>query len=675
MLQTVHREILQTLGIGLLTLVVGSSICRAAGNQSVHAAEDLTIRFDSRWQGGQFGGYYPVRIEVRNAGPTRTLQFEFRPTHGSGSYAERTVTAEQGAPLKFSLLIPLLGDLTQGEIRVRLPARGRTLLTTTVPLPSPNTDDQSRPSLLIISEDVVDHRNFDTACQSSSMPYGSISHISRAQNIEPQSLPKSWLDYSPLDLVAISWKALGELASAERDALLAWVHTGGTLIVYEIDSADPSFAKLDRILHFDRHAMKGAAWRPIKTGTLANTAAETNTNAGVRANAQPTQLTVAAQEIAESELMHRQLMQGQVYAWQGSPFPGSVMKWQRLLDDLGEQSWSWSRRHGMAPRFGNSEFLNFLIPGIDTVPVYVYMAFITAFTILIGPVNYVWFQRRRQLHYLLITIPALAFLCSMTLLTYSMVSHGFGIQARIRSLTVLDQGSNTAVSTARVAIHAGMLPFQGLNFDRDAAVYPLLPQGQQFESGRVDWTTRQACKSGWLIARAQTQLLSVRHYGQRGHLTIEQESSGALTVANGFAWNLAALAVVGPNGGLYVGGALRAGATTRLLPSEQQPEAIDKLQTLLARYPANFPPNISGASSSLLRSSSDFYRPHNTQLTISLSDSLTERRLQQATEGLRSDGLPWPRSYIAVCQQNPGVSPGIDDLQEQHSNHVILGYY
>ena len=104
----------------LLFWIASAPICYAAGNQAVHAADDLTIRFDSRWQGGGFGGYYPIRIEVRNAGSTRTVQFEFRPTSGDGPQVTRTVTAEQAVPLKFSLLIPLVGDVTRGQITVRL---------------------------------------------------------------------------------------------------------------------------------------------------------------------------------------------------------------------------------------------------------------------------------------------------------------------------------------------------------------------------------------------------------------------------------------------------------------------------------------------------------------------------------------------------------------------------
>jgi len=666
-----HSAFLKS-GVVLLLTFVGASTCCAAGTQGVHVGEDLTIRLDSRWEGGRLGGYYPIRIEVRNAGPTRTLEFAFQPTHGTGPSVRRTVTVEQGDPIKFSLLIPMVGTLTQGKLNVHIQGVRRSIIDTAIPLPSNSANSGLRPSLLVISENVANCDNFDTACNR--QPSYSGFHNSTSQTVEPLALPESWLDYSGLDLVAISLKTLETLSSAEREALLAWVHTGGTLIVYETGNSETgnsnsASTQLDRLLQLEQHAMKGPVWIPLpKIGQ--------NNRTQIIIEQRRTE-TVDSQPLdPQSTITHRQLMNGHVYAWQGNPFPGNAFDWQRVLNNMGEQQSSWTGRHGNSPRHAHTEFLSFLIPGISSVPVYVYLGFITAFTILIGPVNYAWFRHRRQLHYLLLTIPALAGLSCLTLLSYSVLSHGFGIQSRVRSLTVLDQRSNTAVSGARVTLHAGIAPFEGLQFDRNVAVYPVWASGREFDSGQLDWTTKQACRSGWMQSRTQTQFLTVGHHRQRGHLDFEQDTNGTLTVANGLEWKIAGLAVMAVDGRLYVGGPLEAGATMRLQPAEAQTQAIQHLSDLLTRYPAEFPPRSYRYANSGGRSANYWNDDQSYEsLGVKMVDGIAERRLLQAIDGLRQTRLPWPRSYVAVCDQNPDIATGVDNAQEVHSNHIILGYY
>ena len=682
-------------GVVLLLSLIGAATGFAAGTQGVHVGEDLTIRLDSRWEGGHEGGYYPIRTEVRNAGPTRTLEFMFRPTHGTGPTVRRIVTVEQGDPIKFSLLIPMLGSMSQGKLNVRVQGQRRSIIDTVIPLPDRATNTGLQQSLLVISANAVNCDNFDQACNRRSSYSGF--RNSSSQTIEPVSLPESWLDYSGLDLVAIGLKTLQTLSAAERTALLAWVHTGGTLLVYNTGSGDSAAAQLDQALQLEQHAMKSPDWTRLPIQTNAN---RTNANpsqigtptqfADVIPTVDPTQAanatqifpgtapqTVAAQQqVPQSTIEYRQLMNGHVYAWQGNPFPGNLFDWFRILDDLGQKRWSWTGRHGNSPRNAHSEFLSFLIPGISSVPVYVYLGFITAFTILIGPVNYAWFRRRRQLHYLLFSIPALAGISCLTLLSYSVLSHGFGIQSRVRSVTVLDQRSNTAVSDARVTLHAGVAPFQGLQFDRNIAVYPVWANGREFESGELDWTTNQACQSGWMRSRTQTQFLTVGHHRQRGHLDFEQDTDGTLTVANGLAWKIEGLAVMAPDGRLHVGGPLEAGATMRLQPAVAKSPEIENLVGLLNRYPAKFPPRSYRYANSPRRSNNYWTVEQNQQaVTANMGDRLGERRLIKAVAGLSENRLPWPRSYVAICNQNPEIDTGVENAREVDSNHIIVGYY
>ena len=160
---------------------------------------------------------------------------------------------------------------------------------------------------------------------------------------------------------------------------------------------------------------------------------ELNENAAVGAR-----WTEPAGRRTTSRFATRELMLGLVCAVP-EEFPDSPADWTALLSNVGVPRSSWMQRHGIAPDLGTEEFFNFMNPGIGGVPVYGFMILITAFAVLIGPVNYFYLRRKRMLWLLLVTVPATALVTSVLLVGYSVAAHGFSIRSRIRSLTVLDQ--------------------------------------------------------------------------------------------------------------------------------------------------------------------------------------------------------------------------------------------
>ena len=79
------------------------------------------------------------------------------------------------------------------------------------------------------------------------------------------------------------------------------------------------------------------------------------------------------------------------------------MAW--VLDSMGDSRWHWYQRHGLSLKRENPDYWNFLIPGSAGHGRAV-LLLISVFVIGIGPVNYWLLRRRRQLHLLLLTIPA-----------------------------------------------------------------------------------------------------------------------------------------------------------------------------------------------------------------------------------------------------------------------------
>ena len=99
-------------------------------------------------------------------------------------------------------------------------------------------------------------------------------------------------------------------------------------------------------------------------------------------------------------------MLGTVCAFPGNPFPGTINDWLWLDKSCGEPS--WTVRHGFSPHIGTKDFFKFMNPGIHGVPTIAFLVLITLFSILIGPVNYLYLSRKKMLWLLLFTVPALA---------------------------------------------------------------------------------------------------------------------------------------------------------------------------------------------------------------------------------------------------------------------------
>ena len=271
--------------------------------------------------------------------------------------------------------------------------------------------------------------------------------------------------------------------------------------------------------------------------------------------------------------------------------PDSPIAWSTFLSSVGEPRFSWVRRHGIAPDFGTEEFYNFMNPSIRGVPVYGFMVLITVFAVLIGPVNYFYLRRKRLLWLLLVTVPATALVTSVLLVGYSVAAHGFSIRSRIRSLTVLDQKSHSAVTVARLALFAGVAPARGMQFSPETAVYPVFPPTTEPGAFTVNWTENQSLTSGWLLSRTRTQFLTIRHAEQRARVDVKPGQDGGLAIVNGLPWELEAVLVADASGRLLSARNVLPNAT-ELLAGVSETNRSDFVR-LLGRNRPELPDNFS----------------------------------------------------------------------------------
>jgi hypothetical protein len=705
---------------------------RAEGTQFQLNGRDLGVQVDTRWAGGSHGGYYPIRIQVVNRGKPRNLTFRFEGDEPDIPTVRRSVGVEQNARVQFSLSVPMVGRGASGVLSVEQDGRAIKGLQRDISLANIDDSGIDRPAFLVISPAPVDFTPFENAVTSrfggtgghtySYSPWGggysSASRSEDHQQIPPLNLPDSWIDYTGLDIVAIPLATLAKIDSDSRQALIHWTESGGTLLVYDVKTPVGKAKDLARLLGLSSREGAGGDWAmadPTRRRTVQMIQTDQYGNAinvgSVVGAIKGDQFNIAAQllqldeqyqtdpevikkavlaEIARlgiavdgeksagfvwagtrQAFASRRLLQGQVFAFTDNPFPGSPHDWNWFLETLGNDRFQWTQRNGLSARHQDESFLQFLIPGVKGVPVYAFLILITLFTVLIGPLNYFFLKGRKQLYILVVSIPAIAFLTSIMLFGYSAVAHGFGIKSRIRSVTVLDQRSKTALTTSRVAMFAGMAPSSGLQFSPETAVYPLWAEEQTFRGGSVDWTDTQSFQGSWLRSRTRTQFVTVTHRRERGRVEFESPANGKMAVSNGLEWKIEMLVAADEKGNLYVARNIPAGGSTRMQRATN--DDFESLSKLLRRHPLEMPENVTNGRTQLFDMNPYRYMDGQ-QRSISYSGNQIERSIDQL-RGLASRPEALDGRYLAVLAENPDVEIGVEETTERAGYHLLIGYY
>lgn len=663
----------------------GAPAFAAMGDDYEIEAYDLLLHVDYRWAGTTVGGYYPIRIEVENQGPDCQLTFRFVPWRGQQlpEVERRNLQVASGSRARITLSIPMVGNGAFGRLEVE--RDGKVLEQLGRRLSLADADHHShRTSVLIVSPVHVNVEDLEQAGRMESQP--ETRRFADIVVLEPPRLPNTWTDLSGLDLVMVPWDTLTELDADVRSAILQWTQTGGTLVIYDLGEPAPSAEEMHALLNLPATA-KWTMAHPRSRGFYKRNFLSQNGShphgpgpigPGGRwrhSHQDPdeeNEWTATAETFA-----HCDYLLGRVYGFRDNPFPGTPYDWTWWASSMPVERTNWAARQGVLPRRANENFYNFLIPGVTSVPIYAFLVLMTLFTIVIGPLNYIFLRRRKKTYLLLLTIPAIAFLTSLTLFVYSTLAYGFDVTSRSRSLTVLDQRTNSAVSLSRISLFAGIAPSEGLKFSPDTAVYPMwapLQFGQsQFESGRVVWGEQQELKDGWLRSRTRTQFATVQHRTERGRLEIEASSESTLRISNGLEWDIAGLLWVDDSGNVYHGGALGAGNTgqlelvkkedfrTKLQPFQDVLEKNENLETPTDIEEENH--HVIGIMERRIQQFLKIKTQRNRRLTRPEADAESTQEILPA------------RTYLAVLAERPGIELGLEDTDERAGYHLLLGHY
>ena len=196
-------------------MLAAPHVAFASGEERTTVGDDLLIRTDTRWAGGTLGGYLPVRVEISNQAPARTLVLEVTPSdRAHGATVKRVVGVDQHATVRFTLSIPLTA-FRQGLLRV-YDQRGELQSHVRLIGGAALLDVETAPAMLVVSSRPVDCTGYIRAAGGSrdGMRFGALPATDAsalAEVVPSDSLPDSWIDYSGLDFVAISRDDLADL--------------------------------------------------------------------------------------------------------------------------------------------------------------------------------------------------------------------------------------------------------------------------------------------------------------------------------------------------------------------------------------------------------------------------------------------------------------------------------
>jgi hypothetical protein len=583
----------------LLLVVCTAVSARASGEYATVDVESLKITIDSAWAARTAPGYLPVRFDITNLGDARVIEIVGQGTRffsgvrgrqPGGIIVRQAVRLARGDRVRLTIPVPVFAD--NENIRFEIREGGRTLERFNY------TGFQSRSvpaeaSALIVADPASAFGTMAAGWPRPMPARGGTTIVTRAPGatvspggkppldflLDPTRLPANWLGFTSLRAVFLGPAEWEQLNETQKSALLTWTACGGDLMfvdgelsaLFPAGQAPPEPAA--------DHAVRGYFFGRIHL---------------------PTSESIAADGLAH------------------------VLSAAAKVQDP-----HWSLPANGATDWGVIAARGFRlpIPGVDGVPARAYLSILIVFSLLIGPVNYWLLWRKRQQVLFVLTTPLISATFIVLLAGYVLAGEGLGVRARVVSFTMLDQVRKQAATRASSSLYAaGMSPAGGLRFARDAAVFPIGPDGKGLrERQALDLTDTQRFSAGFIQARSPTNFEEIVFRPARERLSFSRDAGG-MSVVNGLGATVAAL-IYRDGGRVY--------SLTRPLPA--------------------------GGKGILTAGAVDAARVVPSDLPLSA------RFLHLV------DNQP-AGSYLAVLERSPFWDPGVPAVSERGSFHLVIGW-
>jgi hypothetical protein len=476
-------------------IVLLFSIPAIAGEYQTVEVESLRVTLDTMWSSQTAPGYWPVRLDITNLGEDRVIEVYgrgdrwWRSGEAGNSEIRQTIRLKRGDRQRFTIPVPTFGD--NDSIMFQIRERGRTIQSFTYTgFQSNKTLDETAALIVVDSASPL-----GTAALGwlRSVPAASAYRMPAAAStkldfiLDPQRLPSDWLGFTSVRAVFIGTKEWSELSSVQKESLLTWAACGGDFMFVDGD--------LNTLLP--------------------------------DAQSRPAGMSAGGDDLIHYYFGHIRFVKSADISARGL---AEILSTSRNVDD--------SRRTLPANRapdwlYGTDHGFRLPIPGVAGVPVRSYMTILVAFSVLIGPVNYIFLWRKKRQVLLVLTAPLISLVFLAVLAGYALFGEGIGIKGRAQSFTVLDQTTKRAVTRASVSLYAaGMTPWNGLRFPKSTAVFPTGADGRGSRDPEViDLTESQQFSAGIARARAASNFEEISFRLARERLNFSRSGEN-ITVVN-----------------------------------------------------------------------------------------------------------------------------------------------
>jgi hypothetical protein len=572
----------------------------AAGEYRTWQAESLRITVDSEWCNYCAPGYWPVRLDITNLGNDRVIEFSGFGSRwwssgggimwGGGEPVtfeiRQLIRLKRSDHVKLTIPVPVSGS--SEDFNFQIQEKGRILQHFYAGGGMQSNLQPAQVGALIVAAPATPFftlasgllRPIATAPPPPSYPGATppppMSVPKKDFILEPLRLPSNWLGLTSLRAVLISPKEWEKLESPQKEALLAWTASGGEFIFVDGDLSTLLPDLQARPVNLN---LKDGQRQHYYFGRIHLVKSE-----DLKANGLAFALSKLAAKAENSDIA----------------LPVNLFEWLKASENG----------------------FRLPIPGIGGVPVRTYLLILVAFSVLIGPLNFLWLWKKRRQILLVLTTPLISAAFILLLSGYALLGEGLGVTGRVESFTLLDQKTNRAATRATVSMYAaGMAPGNGLQFSRNAAVYHDFAYGGHGKQDRqvLDLTELQQFSNGFIRARAPSNFEEISFRPARERLNFSRADNG-VTVVNGLGATITGL-VYRDAGKLFkLDLPLKAGEKGLLHSADESslnvlPEKIHRLQETQADH-----------------------------------------------------------AYIAWLESSPFIETGVPSLKERGSHHFILGY-
>jgi len=202
---------------------------------------------------------------------------------------------------------------------------------------------------------------------------------------------------------------------------------------------------------------------------------------------------------------------------------------------------------------------------IETVSARWLMILIYLFAFLIGPVNVFILHHLGRKILVFFTVPAASIVCCSMIYGYYVIFESSVLKVKERSLTLLDERYNRAISLAYYGIYSSASRSEGVKFDMNTEVFPMgINDYRSNDAGRfISLDDKQHLSNGWIKPKVP-RYLHLRSIQTR-HERINLIRSGAeIELLNGLGADVDEIMVRDFDGNYYTGQTIRSGAKASL---------------------------------------------------------------------------------------------------------------